>query len=467
MASEHRLPEDTASAPDGSAANQSPVDLAEYIKLIESRIGDLNEKYTELAAKSGKENTEINSKKSKAKEKEEPKKSETEEDDVDETVVLIPELNRVTWVEWRKIRSTEAEWQRKTVAQKKREILKKPDILQKSVIDVVADTGDLGHHASADRGPAQGKDKSWTPGRIRINSEHIVDVLNEVTKIAVPTPCQILHPFKPIVDWVDDLKARLGTLQEKEREAKIKRDAVLQASLSDHSVQVESEKETQPGDSEDDSGETTPKTTAEERYTLAKERVEHYQCFIELINTNLAKELGVAEAIKNGKVEKILFSHLWHLFPPGQTIIYQDPDRIEPDQLGQVLKVSGGRAVLNRAETLRYYFYSDQRHRSKYSHFTIDSFHIDFDGNSKKYRLVQDKYEIPRFSGEVPITALKVFPIKFITKPTLSEAKEALLKRGKIFRSLASVNAAHREYHGMSLDKDKEEVSVPYGLSWQ
>lgn len=94
--------------------------------------------------------------------------------------------------------------------------------------------------------------------------------------------------------------------------------------------------------------------------------------------------------------------------------------------------------------------------RSKYSSFTIDSFHLDFDG--KKFRLVQDKYEIPRYSGEIPIISLKVFPLCFLPEPTKTETMNSLLERGQNFRSLTSVDAAHREYRGMSLDPEREEI---------
>lgn len=451
MASDHHLSEEISTAPPVAVTNGSSGNLEECIKLLESRIDQLSEKYAHLATKAGKENAESDPKKSKAKEKEESKKSSTDPDDVDESDELIPELNRVTWVEWRKLRSAEAEWQRKTAAQRKKEIMKNKGKLQKFVIDVVADTGDLGYHTSADRLPSR---DSWTPGRIRVNSEHIIDALNEITNIAVSSPCQILHPFKPIVDFHDQIEAHLKTLRGKANEAKEIREAALWASSTARNI----------GEAEAEEKEKATKT-AEEEYGIATERVVHYQCLIDLIETNLAQEINVSKSIKNGSAIKIMFSHLWHLFPPGETILYRDPDRTEPEQLGQVLKVSGGRAILNRSETVSdFYFHRGSRFRSKYSHFTIDSFHLDFDGNCRKYRLVQDKYEIPRYSGEVLITTLKVYPIRFISTPSLADAQQALLKRGEIFRGLASVNAAHREYHGMSLDKDKEEVSVVHDL---
>lgn len=90
------------------------------------------------------------------------------------------------------------------------------------------------------------------------------------------------------------------------------------------------------------------------------------------------------------------------------------------------------------------------------SPFTIDAFHLDFDG--KKYRLVQDKYEIQRYTGEAPIASLAVFPLRFFAEPTRTETAEMLLKRGLNFRGLASVDAAHREYRGMTLDEEREDI---------
>lgn len=92
----------------------------------------------------------------------------------------------------------------------------------------------------------------------------------------------------------------------------------------------------------------------------------------------------------------------------------------------------------------------------KVSPFTIDAFHLDFDG--KKYRLVQDKYEIQRYTGEAPITSLTVFPLRFFAESARAETSQMLLTRGLNFRGLASVDAAHREYRGMTLDTEREDI---------
>jgi len=92
----------------------------------------------------------------------------------------------------------------------------------------------------------------------------------------------------------------------------------------------------------------------------------------------------------------------------------------------------------------------------KFSPFTIDAFHLDFDG--RKFRLVPDKYEIHRFTGEVPITSLTVFPLRFLPESTRASTMQSLLKRGLNFQSLATVDAAHREYRGMTLDKEREDI---------
>ena len=97
-----------------------------------------------------------------------------------------------------------------------------------------------------------------------------------------------------------------------------------------------------------------------------------------------------------------------------------------------------------------------RRYFQKVSPFVIDAFHLDFDG--KKYRPFQVKYEIPKYPGEFSITSLPVFPLRFLADLTKIATMDLLLDRGRNFRNLASVEAAHREYRGRTLDPEPEDI---------
>ncbi|KAI4858765.1 P-loop containing nucleoside triphosphate hydrolase protein [Hypoxylon rubiginosum] len=422
--------------------------MVEDLQLLKSRLEDIEKKYQELSSKQDKQEAKIEDKNDdtpKTSDEDKSREEKKDEDPEDEDTPLIVKLNRLSWTQWRKLRVSEDEWENKTDDQKKKEAKKRKVKSERFVIDVVADTGDLGLPAYTEK---QGSAKrSRVPGRIRINSEHILDALNNLINIALPQKCQILHPYKIIIDNLDEIKEHMKTLE----------DELAKKELHDLSP-VEGSNRTEK-DSKTQSEDKSTKTKAEEDVELAQEKVAHYKCFIELLETDLAPEVEVVRSVRDGTAEKIMFCHLWHLFPPGETVYYQNSDRNEPPQAAQVLKVSGGRPRLpNSSRYYSWYWSLTDKDKAfqKVSPFTIDAFHLDFDG--KKYRLVQDKYEIQRYTGEAPITSLTVFPLRFFAESARAETSQMLLTRGLNFRGLASVDAAHREYRGMTLDTEREDI---------
>ncbi|XXH01268.1 hypothetical protein Hte_007622 [Hypoxylon texense] len=419
--------------------------MSEDLQLLKSRLEDIERKYQELSTKENKSEAKKEDKKEEAPKNGDEEKTKKDTDPEDDDAPLIVKLNRLSWTQWRKLRVSENEWENKTDEQKKKDAKKGKGKSERFVIDVVADTGDLGLPAYTEK---QGSAKrSRVPGRIRINSEHILDALNNLINIALPQKCQILHPYKIIIDNLDGIKEHMMTLEDELAKKELHDLSPVEGS-DGKEKDIKTQNEDKPA-----------KTKAEEDVELAQEKVAHYKCFIELLETDLAPEVEVARSVRDGTAEKIMFCHLWHLFPPGETVYFQNTDRNEPPQAAQVLKVSGGRPRLpNSSRYYSWYWSWTEKEKAfqKVSPFTIDAFHLDFDG--KKYRLVQDKYEIQRYTGEAPITSLTVFPLRFFAESTRAETSQMLLKRGLNFQGLASVDAAHREYRGMTLDTEREDI---------
>jgi hypothetical protein len=180
-----------------------------------------------------------------------------------------------------------------------------------------------------------------------------LDALNEITNVVLPRKCQILHPYKIIIDHLDGIKKHTKTLEDELLKAK----AILDAKVSKGEVKMDGSVPPSPiegkdgplpkeKESKNPNKDKTSKSREEEDVELAQEKIAHYRCFMELLETDLAPEIKVSNSVKSGTAEKILFCHLWHLFPPGETIYYQNQNRKEPPQATQVLKVTGGRAKL-------------------------------------------------------------------------------------------------------------------------
>ncbi|KAJ8133033.1 hypothetical protein O1611_g591 [Lasiodiplodia mahajangana] len=384
-----------------------------------------------------------------------------EEDDSDEEgdgeSNLIPELNCLSWPEWRKLRLSEYELEtrEKDGAKKDNQEENPKPRPKKYVIDIVTDAGDMGPPAYTGNQMSTKTPRLF--GRIRINSQHVVDVLSDITNVFLPAHCQMLHPFKVIIDNLPKIEAHMKIIEDELNKAK---------ATSQHSTPTFRERK-RPG--HEPSGvnnqangtnqEKTVKPKVKTDLEVAQERFDHYRCFMDLIETKLSLEVNVAKAVKEGTIDKIMFCHLWYLFSPGETIYYQKPNRDEPPQAAQILKVSGGRAKLPNASTSWLAFLDPdgrRRYFQKVSPFVIDAFHLDFDG--KKYRPFQVKYEIPKYPGEFPITSLPVFPLRFLPEQTKIATMDLLLDRGRNFRNLASVEAAHREYRGRTLDPEPEDI---------
>ncbi|KAI0407318.1 hypothetical protein F4802DRAFT_555013 [Xylaria palmicola] len=369
---------------------------------------------------------------------------------------LIPMLNYLSWPEWRKLRLSEYDFEigEKDGKKGNKEEDPKPTP-KKFVIDIVTDAGDMGPPAYTGSQLATKAPRLF--GRIRINSQHILDVLSDITNVFLPAHCQMLHPFKVIIDNLPKIEAQMKVIEDELDRAK---------TASQHNTPTFGERNKPSHEAIGLKSQTngmnqskTIKSKAKTDLEVAQERFDHYGCFMDLIETNLSLEVNVARAIKEGTIDKIMFCHLWYLFPPGEIIYYQKPNRDEPPQAAQVLKVSGGRAKLPNASASWLAFLepdSRRRYLQKVSPFTIDAFHLDFDG--KKYRPSQVKYEIQKYPGEFPITSLPVFPLRFLPEPSKTATMSLLLNRGLNFRNLASVEAAHREYRGRTLDSEPEDI---------
>lgn len=324
--------------------------MAEDLQFMKNRLEEMEKKFQELSNKqekpekkvekddTSKSDDEDQSKEEKKENKKEEKKGEEKKEEEkkkdtdldDDDTPLTAKLNRLSWTQWRKMRVAENDWENMTDEQRKKEAKKRSRVKsERFVIDVVADTGDLGLK------------RSKVPGRIRINSEHILDALNNLINIALPQKCQILHPYKIIIDNQDGIRDHMKTLE----------DELAQKELHQISP-VEGPNDTEKPKTQSVEVKST-KAKKDEDVELVQEKIAHYKCFIELLDTDLAPELEVARAVRDGTAEKIMFCHLWHLFPPGETVYHQNSDRNEPPQAAQVLKVSGGRPKLPNAS--RYY----------------------------------------------------------------------------------------------------------------
>ncbi|KAL2858268.1 hypothetical protein BJX68DRAFT_262805 [Aspergillus pseudodeflectus] len=149
---------------------------------------------------------------------------------------------------------------------------------------------------------------------------------------------------------------------------------------------------------------------------------------------DLADVVQIHRQAHEGAVESIYFSHLWHLFWPGQEIVTRRPN----NQVFRVIQVSGGRRSLVPRKS--------QSSRNTVSNLVVDCFHLDYDG--KQVRPVPKSIAIRPYVGKRSVTALDVFPLQYLDATTKSD----ITKRGCKFVGLVKVS--HKRYKGLNLTNE-------------
>jgi hypothetical protein len=143
-------------------------------------------------------------------------------------------------------------------------------------------------------------------------------VLNEICHIVLPQNCQILHPFKIIVDNLDRVQEYAKTLcdnltkAKRIFESKMNHPNSTLNRMSGHLSTIGIDGNHSTNDHDGSTNEAA-KPKEEEDLEVAQEKVVHYGYFIQLLQKHLAHEIEVDKAIKAVTAEKIMFCHLWHL----------------------------------------------------------------------------------------------------------------------------------------------------------
>ena len=172
------------------------------------------------------------------------------------------------------------------------------------------------------------------------------------------------------------------------------------------------------------------------------------RCLVTFMDTDLKDIYTLQKDIDKGTRKLIAFDHLWQLFKPGIVVISGKGQK----RAYVVLHVTGGRALqqdsqlaINDRDFRRV---QEDAYYAKYpktSPFVIDCFYIDFDGTN--FGPLPQKFMLADYDGEVPITSLEVFPIRFDDDPKKTE--KSLVRRGRKFVKLANVD--HKYYSGRTL----------------
>ena len=164
------------------------------------------------------------------------------------------------------------------------------------------------------------------------------------------------------------------------------------------------------------------------------------QLLLEIFDFDLKGLFDLRHRIQNGTAETIAFADLWHLFNHGDVVCTR-----ECTQAYRILRFIGGREYLgdrqantvvrNGADNDDDGFHTQYlvRGLERETPFTLQCFYYDFDG--KRYGPRETIFKIQSYKGEVPITSLEVFPIRFCDDATIVE--NDFVQRGRRFVDLS------------------------------
>lgn len=339
------------------------------------------------------------------------------------------------------------------------------------------------------------------PERLRIRSSVLLEILDKVTDVKLPTgpdglkKIVLLRPFKLLFTYEAKIRALLGMMEEDDEARSMGDEAPLTAGDQEHrptlpftdSPQNRSYRFSTKIGSEDNLGMFSPGNINEDSNgygfglqvdnTNTSEGLEHLRLLVEFMDKDLKPLIDLRKQIADRTLRKIAFADLWHLFEHGQEVRAPGNEL----QLYRVLKVSpvpalhtacillrvgrrltsfdtqftGGREILDAEKDPPENQASVEGLPNGV--FILECFYYAFDG--VQYGPVQKTIPMRRYEGEREINSLQVYPLVFDHNPEATQNK--LIQRGHIFANLSqSSTTAHKQYSGLTLDEPKEEVKL-------
>lgn len=181
--------------------------------------------------------------------------------------------------------------------------------------------------------------------------------------------------------------------------------------------------------------------------------IKDFRCLVKFMENH------IDPALERSQSENVFFSDLWYIFPEGSLIFIKD--KKIPQKVWRVIQRTGGRRIEAIEPGVREVVREDgqvqMRHevirpsstaealeaQLKANPFTIDCFHLDYDG--ARYVPTFHRVAIESFEGTQSISLLPAMPFHAAEKSELIE-RAALLNRGREF--IKCTRPSHREYTG-------------------
>ncbi|OCK79046.1 hypothetical protein K432DRAFT_355692 [Lepidopterella palustris CBS 459.81] len=244
------------------------------------------------------------------------------------------------------------------------------------------------------------------PVRVAINSQVLINTLRKITAYRFSSNHNVLiHPFKPLIVYENDLRRYIADMQEKLR--------VLEEAHRKEPAEADDPSESELG--------IESKTDENPALEIEKTRrtVQELECLLDFMDNDMSELLQICKQMRDQSLQKISFENLWLVFRPGTIAISRNPTSDHNDRAYQILHVTGGRPILD----------VDNNSRSEGLGNSEDLDYDNFDGTS--YGPRPHKFVISEFTGERDVLSLPLCPIS--QSSFAMELRVKLLDRGKRF----------------------------------
>lgn len=258
--------------------------------------------------------------------------------------------------------------------------------------------------------PKRRKLSNTVPERIRINSESILSILNEISTEDIPTdrPQVFLQPYKFILASDAKIRQRLKDLESKWLNypgTRVKSRGRRTEGLVGNILHTSDNGSAAPGTSReafvDCDRERSPS-----RLRTSFDALQDLRCLVEFMDNDIAP---VLRKYRYGPefTRTISFRNLWYLFKPGDNVLCTLEVALEPNlqSIWRVLRVSQGRPHLSR----------NGRKRELINPFKMTCFKIGYNGTN--FGRIAHFFEILPFEGERDITSLDIIPTRMVEDP--------------------------------------------------
>ncbi|KAM7195320.1 hypothetical protein V8F20_007539 [Naviculisporaceae sp. PSN 640] len=280
--------------------------------------------------------------------------------------------------------------------------------------------------------------------RVLILSPDLQDEMRLVTSITLQPPVVIPPPYKILLEYYHDFCARLKQLDDELERSN------GQGEKEDANTSLWPSAGSQSPDNDDSS-------TTNRRNIYLSTRAAHLRCLIVFIQDSLGELLRLRAQVADHTLKEIAFEDLWHLYRPGDTVYYRDPET-GLERLAKVYYITGG--MIKRRKGHRYSEESDFAQDANpqrtsiavgcWTPFLLATYTMDFDGN--RAGPVGREILIKHYSGKRSIAELPAYPVSYHPEKNLLGRFE---KIGRQFMS----SAGHRYYDGLAVSV--EVCTVP------